>query len=100
MLHCFHFRGRISLLHFCVFFLLSGLVTLIVGAVQFQREAELFRQKELIVALGSILLAIGKFGVMTGEVAAVLSQACVSSLSSTLAAVAELITTSYKAMNK
>ena len=53
--------GRVSLLHFCVIFLLAGTITLTVGLVQYKPDAELFQYRQTIVILGCISFTIGSF---------------------------------------
>ena len=52
--------GRISLLHFCVVFLLAGITILIVGAVQYKEEAELFKFRKVIMITGFSVLGTGE----------------------------------------
>jgi len=51
--------GRVSLLHFCVIFLMAGVIILIVGAVQFKPEAELYQYRQIIVTIGCVTMGIG-----------------------------------------
>ena len=53
------FYGKVSLLHFIVFFFLGGLTVLIVGAVQFKKEAGLSNLRYDFLVAGGILVAIG-----------------------------------------
>ena len=52
-------EGRVSLLHFCVVLLLAGITILIVGAVQYKEEAELFRFRKIIISVGLAILGTG-----------------------------------------
>merc|ERR1711988_1916310 len=52
------FNGRVSLLHFCVFFLLAGTIILTVGLVQYKTDAELFQYRQTIVILGCVSFII------------------------------------------
>ena len=51
--------GRVSLLHFMVIFLLAGVTILIVGAVQYKDEAELFKFRKIIITIGFSVLGTG-----------------------------------------
>lgn len=51
--------GRVSLLHFMVIFLLAGVTILIVGAVQYKEEAELFKFRKIIITIGFSVLGTG-----------------------------------------
>ena len=53
------FYGKLSLLHFIIFFFLGGLTVLIVGAVQYKKEAGLFSYRHSIIIAGVILIAVG-----------------------------------------
>ena len=53
------FYGKVSLLHFIIFFFLGGLTVLIVGAVQFKKEAGLSNLRYHFLVAGGILVAIG-----------------------------------------
>lgn len=53
------FYGKVSLLHFIVFFLLGGLTVLIVGAVQFKKEAGLSYLRYHFLVAGAILVGVG-----------------------------------------
>ena len=52
--------GKLSLLHFCVTFLMAGVIVLVVGAVQFKPEAEMFEYRQVIVTLGCAILGFGE----------------------------------------
>ena len=52
--------GRISLLHFMVILLLAGITILIVGAVQYKEEAELFKFRKIIITVGFSVLGTGE----------------------------------------
>ena len=52
--------GRLSLLHFCVTFLMAGVIVLVVGVVQFKPEAEMFEYRQVIVTLGCAILGFGE----------------------------------------
>jgi hypothetical protein len=53
------FYGKVSLLQFIVFFFLGGLTVLIVGAVQFKKEAGLSYLRFHFVVTGAILIGVG-----------------------------------------
>lgn len=53
------FYGKLSLLHFIIFFFLGGLTVLIVGAVQFKKEAGLSSLRYHFLVIGGILVAVG-----------------------------------------
>ena len=53
------FYGKVSLLHFIIFFFLGGLTVLIVGAVQFKKEAGLSNLRYHFLVAGGILVAVG-----------------------------------------
>lgn len=53
------FYGKVSLLHFIIFFFLGGLTVLIVGAVQFKKEAGLSSLRYHFLVIGGILVAFG-----------------------------------------
>ncbi|TRY68780.1 hypothetical protein TCAL_15101 [Tigriopus californicus] len=55
------FYAKLSLLHFVIFFLLGGLTVLIVGAVQFKKEAGLSYLRYHFLVVGAMLLIIGVF---------------------------------------
>ena len=52
-------NGRVSLLHFCVFFLLAGTIVITVGLVQYKEDAELFKYRQTIVIIGCISMGVG-----------------------------------------
>ena len=53
-------NGRVSLLHFCVFFMLAGTIIITVGLVQYKEDAELFKYRQTIVIIGCVSLSVGK----------------------------------------
>lgn len=53
------FYNKLSLLHFIIFFLLGGLTVLIVGAVQFKKEAGLSYYRYHFLITGAVLVVIG-----------------------------------------
>ena len=52
-------NGRVSLLHFCVFFMLAGTIVITVGLVQYKEDAELFKYRQTIVIIGCVSLSVG-----------------------------------------
>jgi hypothetical protein len=52
-------NNRVSLLHFIIFFLLGGITVVIVGAVQFKKEAGLSELRYHFLVLGSLLVTVG-----------------------------------------
>ena len=54
-------NGRVSLLHFCVFFMLAGTIIITVGLVQYKEDAELFKYRQTIVIFGCISLSVGMY---------------------------------------
>ena len=52
-------NGRVSLLHFCVFFMLAGTIIITVGLVQYKEDAELFKYRQTIVIIGCVSLSVG-----------------------------------------
>jgi len=52
-------NGRVSLLHFCVFFMLAGTIIITVGLVQYKEDAELFKYRQTIVVIGCTCLSVG-----------------------------------------
>lgn len=55
------FYGKVSLLHFIIFFFLGGLTVLIVGAVQFKKEAGLSSLRYHFLVVGGCLVTLGFF---------------------------------------
>ena len=53
------FYNKLSLLHFIIFFLLGGLTVLVVGAVQFKREAGLSYLRYHFLVAGAVLVLVG-----------------------------------------
>ena len=53
------FYGKLSLLHFIIFFFLGGLTVLVVGIVQFKKEAGFSNFRYHFLVAGGILISIG-----------------------------------------